>query len=117
MNLCLMEFGVWSPAFRVNVKNPVMGSTGHWPVSSGDPPDETGRSAKSTFDGQNALVCLPPFRSASRRPGRASRPFHPFVTRALQAVSAPRRLKAELQTRIRHAVEAERSLAQPAVGY
>src|SRR5688572_29008848 len=28
---------------------------------------------------------LPLFRSAGRRPGRASRPFHPFFTQALQA--------------------------------
>ena len=38
--------------FRAGVKIPVMGGTGHWPVSSGDPPDETGSREKSKFDGQ-----------------------------------------------------------------
>ena len=51
-----------------------LGSTGHWPVPAGDPPDGTGE-AQLFSERENS--CVPLFRAASRRSARAGRPCHP----------------------------------------
>jgi hypothetical protein len=49
----------------------------------GDSPD--GMEMRLPFENQAKMSWIvQPFRSASRRPERAGRPFHPFLTQALQ---------------------------------
>jgi non-ribosomal peptide synthetase-like protein len=55
-----------------------VGGTGHWPMPSGDSPDGTEGDVIEAVSQGLSNVAAPPFRSASRRPGRASRPCHPF---------------------------------------
>jgi hypothetical protein len=61
-----------------------MGSTGHWPVPPGDPPDGTEAGVELEIQAKVSSVAQL-FRSASRRPERAGRPFHPFFTHTLNA--------------------------------
>jgi hypothetical protein len=58
--------------------------TGHWPVLAGDPPDGTEAGVELEIQAKVSSVAQL-FRSASRRPERAGRPFHPFFTHTLNA--------------------------------
>jgi hypothetical protein len=53
-----------------------MGGTGHWAVPSGDSPDGMERGVPVGIQAKVFSV-VQIFRSASRRPERAGRPFHP----------------------------------------
>jgi phosphoribosylformylglycinamidine synthase subunit PurS len=52
------------------------GSTGHWPVPSGDSPD--GMAKANLFVGRACVMSVPNSGSAGRRTARASRPCHQF---------------------------------------
>jgi hypothetical protein len=65
-----------------------MGGTGQWPVPSGDPPDGTETGVQIEIQAKvSSVVQL--FRSASRRPERAGRPFYPFFRQPLNAFRLP----------------------------
>ena len=59
-----------------------LGSTGHRPVPSGDPPDGMEPAVISPSGRALHRLAFWQFQSAGRRPGRAGRPHHPVLRQA-----------------------------------